>query len=329
MIVYRLCDQNEVNNIFENMDVFAAGHKFQKDNTKNTHMYIQEKKYMHFFEQIIHLLYLNYSKGKIICIYSIPDEILKLSSGKGFYLDFINFENIQEITEYAIESNKIKFNYLQKIYIIKEDLDFDYVPSEQEIYNHLYLIYDFKKNKSKIEKILTGNNVAESICKNIELFLTLMPEIKYMFGFEHNHPHHHLDVWQHTLEVLNNLYVNDLELNMAALLHDVGKPFSYQDKEVRNFHGHCEISCEITKKILTRLGYNKEFIQNVTYLVKTHDTIIEPNNLDNNYEMVRKRLKLQYADAKAHHPDKIQKRIKILNNINDEFNLIKDKYKNI
>ena len=183
--------------------------------------------------------------------------------------------------------------------------------------------------KFLIDTLLTGNNVAESICKNIELFLTLMPEIKYMFGFEHNHPHHHLDVWQHTLEVLNNLCVNDLELNMAALLHDVGKPFSYQDKEVRNFHGHCEISCEITKKILKRLGYNKEFIHNVTYLVKTHDTIIEPNNLDNNYEMVRKRLKLQYADAKAHHPDKIQKRIKILNNINDEFNLIKDKYKNI
>ena len=49
MIVYRLCDQNEVNNIFENMDAFTVGHKFQKDNTKNTHMYIQEKKYMHFY----------------------------------------------------------------------------------------------------------------------------------------------------------------------------------------------------------------------------------------------------------------------------------------
>lgn len=31
--------------------------------------------------------------------------------------------------------------------------------------------------------------------------------------------------------------------------------------------------------------------------------------------MVQKRLQLQYADAKAHHPDKIDKRIKFLDNI--------------
>ncbi len=46
-----------------------------------------------------------------------------------------------------------------------------------------------------IEKILGKDNVAESINKNMEYLLALIPEIRYMIGFEHKHPHHHLDVW--------------------------------------------------------------------------------------------------------------------------------------
>jgi len=105
---------------------------------------------------------------------------------------------------------------------------------------------------------------------------------------------------------------------MSALLHDIGKPFSYQDEEVRHFHGHPEVSSRMSKDILIRLGYDERFIERVTYLVKNHDTIIDPQNLDNKLEMVQKRLQLQYADARAHHPDKIQKRINFLDNINKE-----------
>ena len=174
---------------------------------------------------------------------------------------------------------------------------------------------EFQSLKTKLEESLIESNNVESINENMESLLTLIPEIKNMIGFEHKHPHHHLDVWEHTLEVLKNLNSKDLELNMAALLHDIGKPFSYQDEEVRHFHGHPEVSCEMTQQILIRLGYDEEFIKRVSYLVKTHDTVIEPKNLDNSSEMIQKRLQLQYADAKAHHPDKIEKRIKFLDGV--------------
>ena len=169
--------------------------------------------------------------------------------------------------------------------------------------------------KSKIEEILTDNNVSEAVNENIEELVELIPEIKNMIGFEHKHPHHHLDVWQHTLEVLKNLKTKDLELNMAAFLHDIGKPFSYQDDEVRHFYGHPEVSSKMAQQILTRLRYDEDFIKRVLYLVETHDTIIDPNNLDNSLQMIHKRLRLQYADAKAHHPDKVEKRIKYLDGI--------------
>ena len=153
-------------------------------------------------------------------------------------------------------------------------------------------VNNFQELKAKIEGILQGDNVADSINRNMEKLLILIPEIKNMIGFEHKHPHHHLDVWQHTLQVIRNLNTKDLELNMAALLHDIGKPFSYQDEEVRHFHGHPEVSFKMTQQILTRLGYDEAFINRVSYLVRTHDTVIDINNLDNSSEMIQKRLQL-------------------------------------
>ena len=277
---------------------------------------------MHFFENEISLLYLYPSKGKRICIYDIPEDILNSAIGTGFYLDFIELECLEQVTEYAVESRKMKFEYLERIYVVQKDLDFDYVPNLDQLYASLSLSYDANLSKEKLEQILRSKNVIEEIEANQEYILTLVPEIKAMIGFQHRHPHHHLDVWQHTMEVLKRLDTKDLELRMAALLHDIGKPFSYQDDEVRHFHGHPEVSYEMTKQILTRLGYDEKYIEKVAYLVRTHDTPIEVDNLDNTLEMVQKRLQLQYADAKAHHPDKIAKRIKFLDNITRQLQMM-------
>ncbi|MCI8273003.1 MAG: HD domain-containing protein [Clostridia bacterium] len=176
--------------------------------------------------------------------------------------------------------------------------------------------------RDKIRKILLFNTLQE----NQERMFKYIPELKSMVGFEHRHPHHNLDVWKHTLAVLRNLNdESDIELKMAGLLHDIGKPFSYQDDEIRHFHGHPEVSKEISMKILTRLGYSEDFIGNVCYLVLKHDTPIETEHLDNSYEMVKKLLTLQYADAKAHHPDKIKKRIDFLDSISKQLKFIKER----
>lgn len=318
MKVYRLCRKDEAEKVLKDRKFNNIIHRSLSDSKQNTHKYIDNQEYMHFFEQEISLLYLNVAKGKVICVYDIPQDILQESKGKGFYLDFINFENIQKVTEYAIQSDKVRFEYLEQMYIINEDIDFDYMTETDELYDRMTMIYDSKVLKTKLNEILMSENVPEAINKNMEYLEIIMPEIKNMIGFEHRHPHHHLDVWQHTLEVLRNLDSKDLELNMSALLHDIGKPFSYQDEEVRHFHGHPEVSFEMSKQILTRLGYDERFIQRVTYLVETHDTRIDPNNLDNRLEIVQKRLQLQYADARAHHPDKIQKRLNFLDDINKQ-----------
>lgn len=169
-------------------------------------------------------------------------------------------------------------------------------------------------NREKISEIISTGKIEE----NFDFVKEQIPEIIPMIGFEHKHPYHHLDVWNHTLAVVSGIETTDLETKMAGFLHDIGKPFSYQDEEVRHFHGHPEVSCKMAEQILTRLGYDDDFVTNVCYLVRTHDTIIDPNNLDNTYEMVMKRIQIQYADAKAHAPDKVEKRIRTLDRISEE-----------
>lgn len=174
--------------------------------------------------------------------------------------------------------------------------------------------------KEKLNNILLSENVCESINNNLDFLLDIIPEIIFMINYEHKHPHHHLDVYNHTLKALE-FSNHDLVIRMALLLHDIGKPFSCQEKgDIRHFRGHQKVSAEMAKTILMRLNYDEKFISEVLYIVYTHDTPINVNNLDNDIELINKRLHMQYCDAKAHHPDKVEKRLKILNEISEKLN---------
>ena len=169
-------------------------------------------------------------------------------------------------------------------------------------------------------EILTANDILSSIENNLDYLLEIIPEIRYMIGFEHKHPHHHLDVWNHTLYALS-MSENDFEIRLCLLLHDIGKPFSYQEGEVRHFKGHAKVSAIMSEDILTRLEFDKKFIDEVCYLIKLHDTPISNNRIDNNYDLCCKLYKIQYCDALAHHPEKLEKRKKYLSMIKRKLNI--------
>ena len=173
-----------------------------------------------------------------------------------------------------------------------------------------------ERTRTYMHQILRNNLVRQEA----SFLVVAIPEIQNMVGFDQNNPQHHLDLWNHTLTVLDNLDTPDLETNMAALLHDLGKTVSYQDTDHRHFRGHENASAILADMILERLEYDDEFIENVHYLIATHDTLIDPDNLDNTKEMINKRLSLQYADAMAHHPDYVDERIKKLDEINQKLN---------
>lgn len=168
-----------------------------------------------------------------------------------------------------------------------------------------------------LQSILLSENIVESINKNMDYLLTIIPEIKNMIGFKHNHPHHHLDAWNHTLLALS-LSEKDFDIRLCLLLHDIGKPFSYQDEEIRHFRNHAKVSSEMSRIILNRLGYDEEYINYICYLIENHDTKIDNKQIKNNYEVCLKLYQIQKCDALAHHPDKLEKRKLYLNEIQDK-----------
>jgi len=168
-----------------------------------------------------------------------------------------------------------------------------------------------------LQSILLSDNIVESINDNMDYLLQIIPEIKSSIGFSQNHPHHHLDVWNHTLLALS-LSEKDFDIRLSLLLHDIGKPFSYQDEDVRHFRNHAKVSSNMAKEILNRLGYDEDYINYICYLIENHDTKIDDKLIKNNYDICLKLYKIQKCDALAHHPDKLEKRKLYLNEIQDK-----------
>lgn len=173
--------------------------------------------------------------------------------------------------------------------------------------------------KELLINILSSEDITESIIYNKYILLKLIPELKDMINFPHNHPHHHLDVWNHTLLALS-LANNDFEERLVLLLHDIGKPHSYQDKEVRHFYGHAEKSAEMARTILKRLNFEEKDINEYCYLIKMHDTEIADEEIEQDFELMKKRYHIQYADTNAHNPLYLEKRIKYLEKTQNKLN---------
>ena len=171
----------------------------------------------------------------------------------------------------------------------------------------------------RLYDILMSDNVTVSINDNLEMLLQIIPELKSMINFQHNHPHHHLDVWNHTLLALS-ISPKEFDIRLALLLHDIGKPHSYQDKEIRHFKGHPKVSSKISKEILKRLNFNEYEILELCYLIEKHDTRISDKDIIENNELAIKRFKIQICDALAHNPKKLEKRISYLKLIDYKIN---------
>ena len=164
---------------------------------------------------------------------------------------------------------------------------------------------------SELKKTLCGNNIENILTEYIDVFSVIIPELSLMKGFDQKNPHHIFDILHHTARVVKSIEKNE-KLRLAALFHDIGKPFcfSLDENGIGHFYGHNKKSAELTEKILKDLKSDTKTINDVVTLVLHHDAPIEPDE-----KTVKRRLnklgediffdliKLQAADNMGLSPD--------------------------
>lgn len=125
----------------------------------------------------------------------------------------------------------------------------------------------------ELVKLVTSNNPDYlKIAFETGITAIVLPEFDRCMETEQKNPHHMYSVGEHTLWSMK--YVErDKVLRLAMLFHDMGKPkaITTDDKGIHHFHGHNELSSQITKEVLRRLRFDNDTIHKVERLVYFHD----------------------------------------------------------
>ena len=132
-------------------------------------------------------------------------------------------------------------------------------------------IVSTERIRDEFTKLLTGKEPSLGLKAFVESGLSelIMPELNEL-KIEVDPKHHHKDVYEHTMVVLDRVSPT-LISRMSALLHDIGKP---KTKGIENgkvhFRHHEVVGAKMSKKILKRLKYDNETIKKVSLLVENH-----------------------------------------------------------
>ena len=132
--------------------------------------------------------------------------------------------------------------------------------------------------REEFSKILLSDYVDKGLLlmKELGILEIIIPEIEMLYEFNQNNPHHHKDVFAHTVSVVKNTQ-KDLLTRITALFHDIGKPNTHSiDKNgISHYYGHENNSAEIASAALRRLKFPNDFIRDVDVLIRNHMIIFE------------------------------------------------------
>ena len=104
------------------------------------------------------------------------------------------------------------------------------------------------------------------------LLKTILPEVEAMSGVEQPPQFHpEGDVFEHTCMMLDAMVADpSIELAVAVLLHDVGKPQTQTFAERIRFDEHHTAGAEMSRDICRRLRFSNDQIEQIVLLVESH-----------------------------------------------------------
>lgn len=128
--------------------------------------------------------------------------------------------------------------------------------------------------RDELQKLLMGKGAMKGIeeLRELSLLQYILLELEQGYGVAQN-KHHIYTVWEHNLLALQYAAKNNwsLEVRLASLLHDVGKPKVKRGEGPHStFYGHEVVGARMTEKILERLKFSKKQTEKIVNLVRYH-----------------------------------------------------------
>lgn len=141
-------------------------------------------------------------------------------------------------------------------------------------HHRLLQIISKERIRDEFIKIINSDHGMKGVdlLRETELLQHIVPELLEGVGVGQN-LHHIYTVWEHNLRALQ--YTCDqkysIQVRLASLLHDVGKPRSKRGEGYNStFYGHEVIGARMTAIIVDRLKFPKNIGEKVTKLVRYH-----------------------------------------------------------
>lgn len=121
-------------------------------------------------------------------------------------------------------------------------------------------------------ELLMSDKPSEAIKSRETEVFELIPTLEDCKGFDQKNIWHTYDVYEHILHVVDGV-PKDINLRLAALFHDVGKPSKFVEDEngVGHFKGHWDVSKEVFDEFATKLDIDEKSKTLITNLILYHD----------------------------------------------------------
>lgn len=139
--------------------------------------------------------------------------------------------------------------------------------------------------RDELSKILMSPRPMQGVfmAQKLGILRMIAPEVEEGLGVAQNQAHA-FDVFEHSLRSLQHAADREwpLQVRLAALLHDVGKPATRawsEEKGDWTFYGHEVVGAKIAKRILLDLKYPRETVETVTTLVRWHMFFSDPDKI--------------------------------------------------
>ena len=130
--------------------------------------------------------------------------------------------------------------------------------------------------RDEFVKIMTAEkpSIGLELLRKSEILRYILPELMICYGVSQN-KYHKYDVYYHILYTVDAAPADNLAVRLAALFHDISKPFSKSvsppsDEKESTFYNHEIISSIVAKKVMKRMKFSNELIHKVEKLVKNH-----------------------------------------------------------